>query len=674
LIMASEIYIGTERCDYSGDVNVVFSGGDIRDITEGRVNSSYEITLPLTVNNRKLLQYSDSINCFSEITDIGYVFIDGILVLKGKVSVIDYVIDVSAVILIQGTGWTDHFSDKKLIDLDLSAHDHVYNSTNIIASWTGSGNFYRYPMIFFAQLFSQQTGVAAGWSPNDFLPMFRIVDILTAIFSPWTLSGGWLTDAAEDYILANEIKASKDFIDGKDLDVKVSSTAHNSDSDTILHDDTADVVFSFSPVSLQNEITDEASAWILGTNNYTINEDGTYNFKLYIKTNWSATNKSQLTINSQNITILLYKTDGITPTLIAQKDWNDYTGTDILTLGEFTFENVFAHFEVGEYAYFRVDAQMNLTETSGSNQTVTLFLTTDTEMTLVWDQRCLYMGIGKTIDVAAMLPNVTMLDFVKAVKQVYNLKFTPDLMNQVVYIESGDDIFTDNERLIGNVDLKEVGVKNIANNYKSVINLRLKKDAGDNAIEIYLKTHTEPYLKQIALNSEYTENGIEDYENSLFGYTVAGYCYYLNPAVAAVLRIFGKEDTITEYDYTPAYRPTGFVPRILRWVGLTSGSTWYLDGGSRSTWPKATTIDMSSLYSTNFQKTFHLIDRGKLLTIEGKSDMSLVQQFITVVNDINSEGFRAMYKIAVNGEYLYGYLNKIEFNGVKMRLELIIKH
>jgi len=32
-----------------------------------------------------------------------------------------------------------------------------------------------------------------------------------------------------------------------------------------------------------------------------------------------------------------------------------------------------------------------------------------------------------------------------------------------------------------------------------------------------------------------------------------------------------------------------------------------------------------------------------------------------------------MYKFAINGEYFYGYLNRIEFNGVKMRLELIIK-
>jgi hypothetical protein len=672
--MASEIYIGTEKCDFSGDVNVIFSGGDLRDITEGRTASSYEISLPLTAANRKLLQYNNEINCFSEITDTGYVFVNGLLILKGKVKVISHIVGISADIIIQGTGWTDHFSDTKLRDVDLSSYNHVYNSTNIVASWTGAGNFYRYPMILFAQLFSQQYGATADWSANDFLPMFRIVDILEAIFAPWTISGGWLTDAAEDYILANETKASKDFIDGKDLDVKVNSTSDNNDSDTIVHDDTADVSFSFNPVSLQNEITDEASAWILGTNSYTINEDGTYNFKLYIKTNWSATNKSQLTINSQNITILLYKTDGITPTLLGQKAWSDYTGADILTLGEFTFENVFAHFEVGEYAYFQVDAQMNLTETSGSNQTVTLFLTTDSQLTLVWDQRCLYMGIGKTVDVASMLPDVTCIDFVKAIKQAYNLKFMPDLMNQVVYIENGDDTYTDNEREILNVDLSEVKTENIANNYKSVLNLRLKKDTGDNAIEIYLKTHSEPYVKQITLSSEYAEKGIEDYENNLFGYTVADYCYFLTPAVASVLRIFGKEDTVTEYDYTPAYRTTGFVPRLLRWVGLTSGSTWYLDGGSRSTWPKATTIDMAALYSTNFQKTFHLIDRGKLLTIEGKSDISLVQQFITVVNDINSEGFRAMYKIAVNGEYLYGYLNKIEFNGVKMRLELIIKH
>lgn len=69
--MATEIYIGTEQADCSEDVAVLFSGGDIRDMSSGRVSSSFTIGLPLTDKNRRLLHYNDDLHSFEEVTETG---------------------------------------------------------------------------------------------------------------------------------------------------------------------------------------------------------------------------------------------------------------------------------------------------------------------------------------------------------------------------------------------------------------------------------------------------------------------------------------------------------------------------------------------------------------------------------------------------------------------------
>ncbi len=670
--MAIEIYIGTEQADCEADVPIVFSGGDIRDITEGRVGSSFEIVLPLSARNKKLLHYSNELSVFTEVSETGLVIKDGIVILKGKVVMTHVVHEVSATILIQGTGWVDSFKDKKLRTLDVSAHNHTFNQSNIENSWTGSANFYRYPMIYMARLFSQEDSSSGRWLPSDFLPMFRLVDILTEIFKPFTLSGGWLTDAAEDYVLAVESKADKEFLDGKGLEANVNSTSDNNQSDTIAAYDTDDVFYPETKVSLQSVVTDEKTAFFTSSNSYVVPEDGTYNFKLVVQTNWSATQKTQLVINTQAVIIKMYRTrDSVLTDLDYHAEYS--YGSDILTLGTFTFENKFHHFELGDVIHFTVQLEQNLTNNLGSTQTVTAFLTTNTSLTLVWDDRCLYTGIGKTIVIADLLPDVTMLQFVQAVKEAYNLRFMPDMLRQVVHIDNMDDTYSQNVRTLENVDFESLETESISANYKSVLELKLKRDDADNAVVEYVKKHGEPYLKTINMSSVYCQKGIETYENSLFAFTVNGSCPYMNPALTDLIRIFGS-NAYMEYQYVPEYRSTGFVPRILRWSGLTSGTTWYLDGTQKTQYPKAVTIDMTSLFTTNFQKTFHLIDRGKLIRAEMKASARMMQEFVTVVNDIDEEGFRAMYELEYGLQKLYAYLNKIEFNGDRAIMELIIKH
>jgi len=301
------------------------------------------------------------------------------------------------------------------------------------------------------------------------------------------------------------------------------------------------------------------------------------------------------------------------------------------------------------------------------------FIVATTRLYAVPDDRWRYTGLNKLIEADKWLPDVTCMEFIRGVKEAYNLRFTPDLFRQIVYIESTDKTYTTNERTLTGIDHADINVENVAENYASNIRLKFITDKADKAIDDVANNVGEQYYKDIALSSVYAKKEIEEYVNSLFAWTVKGPMYQILLYTTDILRIWGAQEFLTN-SYYPAFRASEFKPRLLTWNGLTSGFTWYLAGTSKTTYPQATSEDMATVYSTNYLTTFHLIDTGKIIKIEAAADKRMMQEFVTVVNDVTEEGFRAMYKFAINGEYFYGYLNRIEFNGVKMRLELIIKH
>lgn len=669
--MATEIYIGTEQADCSEDVAVLFSGGDIRDMSSGRVSSSFTIGLPLTDKNRRLLHYNDDLHSFEEVTETGYVFKDGQLVLKGKVIVTSQKIGEEASVIINGNGWTDHFEDKRLQDLDLSAYDHEYNATNIEASWSGAAKFYRYPMIWFARLFSEQTGSSALWLPNDFLPMFRVADILSAIFAPFTLAGQFLTDIAELYILGKEQMAEEVYIQNKAMDVKTISSAENETSDTIGAGVTKTIYYPEAVIDFNAIIANEQSLFSTTTNRYTVLETGTHRFIATIEPDWVATDKSVLTVSGQNLAIRMYRLRGGVTSKIYERYYSR-TSTDILHGITYTCDTYYMRFEEDDEVWVTVEMDITLTNTAGGTQDIDLHLEGDTEFELVWNKRCLNYGVGANVSAEEMLPDVSQIDFVKAIKEAFNLRFTPDYMNQVVYIESLDRSLSSSVRTITKADFSSVETENIAQYYASKIRLKLKCDTGDRAVNDYLLRHSEPYVKQLTLASEYARKAIETMENSLFAYTQIGQMFYAS-AILMTPRIWGTEDYPTG-QYFPEYRTNKYQPRLLWWNGLTSGVTWNFNGTSRSAWPKSSGVDMTAVYSTNFLKSFHLIDRGKILKMEMPVESFNLQEFVTVVNDIDEEGFRTIYELSIGNNKYYCYLNRIEFRGSRAFVEMIIKH
>jgi hypothetical protein len=74
--------------------------------------------------------------------------IRGYLQLTNIILIDQYKVDYEIIVIGRNANLFQDLGDKKLIDLDLSAYDHVWNSTNVDASWTAPvGEGYVYPLI-----------------------------------------------------------------------------------------------------------------------------------------------------------------------------------------------------------------------------------------------------------------------------------------------------------------------------------------------------------------------------------------------------------------------------------------------------------------------------------------------------------------------------------------------
>ena len=112
--------------------------------------------------------------------------------------------------------------------------------------------------------------------------------------------------------------------------------------------------------------------------------------------------------------------------------------------------------------------------------------------------------------------------------------------------------------------------------------------------------------------------------------------------------------------------------KIGKWEGLQSGTGWTFAGTSKTQYPLMTDVDIEDIYSDYFQKFFHFIDSGKIVTLSGPVRLTDLMEFSTVLNDSEQEGFRTLYKFQYQGEYHLGILNKYTTDGITAKYELLI--
>jgi hypothetical protein len=199
----TEIYIEGNKMD----VNVGFSSlltlalDDLKDFGSRNTSFSKTMVLPGTGNNQiRFGQIFDVriSNPYSEDlpnVNINFnaakrakctIFQDSVQSFKGSIRLIEIVIDAGAIeyeVAVFGElyGLVAAMGSNRLQDLDFSAYDHVFNYTNISASWDdyNAGAGYYYPLIDYG---GYSTG-KANWDIGTFRPALFVKEYLEKIFT-----------------------------------------------------------------------------------------------------------------------------------------------------------------------------------------------------------------------------------------------------------------------------------------------------------------------------------------------------------------------------------------------------------------------------------------------------------------------------------------------------------
>jgi hypothetical protein len=263
---------------------------------------------------------------------------------------------------------------------------------------------------------------------------------------------------------------------------------------------------------------------------------------------------------------------------------------------------------------------------------------------------------------------MTEIDFLAAIRDIFNLRFWMDKRQNILHIEPWDSFVSDKIVDISEfVDYTSLSAELISPNYCKTIQMKWTDDMDDQAFVEYMKENTVSQgLVNINLTSLFT---IQDIDKRVHPFASIIEAYGSVAGDTKVPRIW---NSVPQIPYATYDRMVNFVTRLVHWDGLTNGFTWYLDGVAQTAYPKISGLQWLDIYNSYWKKFFHWVDKGKLYTITIKVNPSFLAQFLTVINDSKSEGFRPKYKISINGVENLLPLQTITSDGMTAQLECIL--
>lgn len=688
----TQLYIGLDLLDFNAEINVKRQVNDYRDPAIGSSVKSYTLEIPLTINNRKILGFVDDVRSRVEVTEVARLVVNGMEVIRGKFRI--FSADRFAVrAIIEGSDWINDIAGVSIKDLEWDG-THEFKSSNIVNSWTAAaGAFYRYPLINFSELWSGDYG--SGGSdiyPWEFYPMWNIQDIVTNLFleAGYTLdtNGFFHTSIGQTlYLLSKGAPVSDDFITGKNTDVYVDDIADNTDYTTIGSFGSGTVTLN-QVLVIEGETEDEGGDFHTGTYRYTAPEAGTYRFQSQLKVHSDMNLElSDYTVTADAITWQIRKNGGAA-TL------DSYSNTE--TSAPFNFDNSgtvwnldtgYFHMEAGDY----IDVFITLT-CSGDNLnpgTVypDIYVSAGANVSYLraeWDSQNLWPGIGKTMSPADYLPDIDGVSFLKGLKEAMNLRFFVDRNNRTVYIETSDDFY--GSTIIDwsdKIDYSQgIDLEVISTNYKQNQLFKWMPDTSDKAYTNEVAANGIPYAHELYLDSEYVKPGTDERQNPTFSPTPLGVMAQIGHwGTGLVPRIFGGDDFVSSSRAYPAARAKSWLPRMFEWYGMRSLLSGNFDyhayigatPTNYTTFPGAVAVDMEDMFNDYLAKDWNRINKNKIVTVTLVLAPSEIMKFMTVVGTAANEGFRATYKLNIEGVDMLFICSKIITDGDRVQAEFIQK-
>ena len=660
--MQVKLLIGTEQADFNERFNVMFSVGDIRQINFGNANKSYSLNLPLTKTNRRLVKHVNHAAVKTEPSATARLYIGELLIIAGTLKVQTYD-DYSIKVLITSDDWIDALKDRKMTELDLSASDHALTHQNVEDSWSASYPVYRYPMIDFGGLQSGESGASAKWYPTDFIPMIKVAELITKILSPYTIVSSWLSSSfvKDLFILGRETIAPESFTQNKALEADCTGEVGNADTVNVAASGSDTAELTDHVILFSNVTTDEGSDYVGSTGEYTVPETGTYRIKANVIV-LSNGNTSPFSETNGNMTLTIKQTGSATRTL------KTITAATIVNNSSHVLDSGYVHLVAADVITIQATMYSTATNGGGGAADLTIGIDGTSEMSLIWGNANRYAGLNKNISLEKMLPDITQVDFLAAIRDIFWLRIWMDRMKRTIYIEPLSSFVSSTVvDLTPYIDFANVNGELISENYFKELTLKWKDDTSDEAYKEYMKFYTTTsYLqKDISMSSLFCKPGTEVKEHP-FSSIIEGPCYPIASGTLNLPRIF---NVFPVYPFIIFDRKTDFNTRLVEWKGLTGGLTWYYEGETHSNYPKIAGVDWDYIYDNYLLKPLHWIDKGKAYTVKMKVKPAFLSQFFTVIAAATSEAFRPTYQINDN----YYFLEKITSDGELAELELVLK-
>ena len=200
-MISTEIYIEDNKLDLLQDISTEFTY-TIDDITDfGTKNTSFSKTISLsgTARNNQIFGFVFDIGNANEFDEtkpnVNYnfnasksakciIYIDKVQIFKGTLRILEIVVDKETIeyqcsVFGELGGLMNTIGNKKLEDLDFSAYDHVYNTTNITASWDAArGEGYYYPLIDYGNVSTNKV----DFQYTTFRPAIYIKEYIDKMF------------------------------------------------------------------------------------------------------------------------------------------------------------------------------------------------------------------------------------------------------------------------------------------------------------------------------------------------------------------------------------------------------------------------------------------------------------------------------------------------------------
>ena len=611
-------------------ITYAVNNGD--DIITGTSTKTFKI--PATAANQAIFDYVEDVKSTGITPNnkpTAVVYDGGVELMRGfaqmKSIKINGSTEYQVSIISDNRDWANAFKQISLRDEDWSDGTHELSWTNQTNSETftltnTSGDtvdWIVYPLINYGSLRFDYSTVL---SISDRYPSFKISEILYRIFKTqgYKISSTFYTNVltnlyiplTEDFRKPESFREEQLFRATKSLNQNLNIAGGN---ETII---------------FQTENFDNGNNYSDPT--FTVAEKALYNFTTIIKINSTSG-------SNQNITVRIYKngTDILaTRSFVLAPGDNATASIDLLNYGTTGNENG-ATLDVGDLVTVKVEYQAGIVVVEQNS-------TFENDVILDYIE-------GQDVEVERLIPNITQLEFLQAIKDVFNLKFWTDTKERIVYFEPEEDFYNGSEVDISDkIDYNKTIEETFFNTARE-LDFTYSNDSNDKFLTEY-NNHLDSSLGSRQVTSSNKFGAATKTYSAKFSPTYMGNMEQLGLFQTQVPRLWSEESL-------PA-KTTKFNIRILYYNGVVSTEAneiySYVEvvGGTvftRSDYPKMSFYDLdnanlNSLRFDDLDGNIGLVSKYHKYRINRLNNSRILTLNLNLTADfINSFDFRDTYKI-----------------------------